>query len=114
MLLHFVVSWLISALALWIVAQILPGIQVRDFGSAILAAAVIAIVNVTVGWLLKLLFFPLTFLTLGLFLLLINAFLLKLASLLTPGFRVRGVMAAVVGSLLLTILSSVLRKVVFA
>ncbi len=114
MLLHFVVSWLISALALWIVAQILPGIQVRDFGSAILAAAVIAIVNVTVGWLLKLLFFPLTFLTLGLFLLLINAFLLKLASLLTPGFRVRGVLAAVVGSLLLTILSSVLRKVVFA
>ncbi len=114
MLLHFVVSWLISALALWIVAQILPGIQVRDFGSAILATAIIAIVNVTIGWFIKLIFFPLTFLTLGLFLLVINAFLLKLASLFTPGFRVRGFLSAVAGSLILTILASILRRVVFA
>jgi putative membrane protein len=114
MLLHFIVSWLISALALWIVAQMLPGIQVRDFGSAIVAAAAIAIVNVTIGWILKVIFFPLTFLTLGLFLLVINAFLLKLASVFTPGFRVHGFIAAVVGSLILTILTSVLRRVVFS
>ncbi len=114
MLLHFVTSWLISALALWIVAQILPGIQVRDFVAAIVAAAVIAIVNVTIGWVVKVILFPLTFLTLGLFLLVINAFLLKLASLFTPGFRVRGFLSALVGSLILTILTSVLRRVVFA
>ncbi len=114
MLLHFLVSWLISALALWIIAQVLPGIQVRDFTSAIIAAAVIAIVNVTIGWFVKLIFFPLTFLTLGLFLLVINAFLLKLASMFTPGFRVRGFLSAVVGSLILTILASLLRRVVFA
>jgi putative membrane protein len=114
MLLHVVVSWLLSALALWIVAQILPGIQVRDFGAAFIAAAVIAVVNVTIGWVVKVVFFPLTVLTLGLFLLVINAFLLKLASLFTPGFRVRGFLSAVVGSLVLTILTSVLRRVVFA
>ncbi len=114
MLMHLIVSWLLSALALWIVAQILPGIQVRDFWSAIIAAAAIAIVNITIGWFVKLILFPLTFLTLGLFLLVINAFLLKLASLFTPGFRVRGFLSAVVGSLILTILTSVLQRVVSA
>jgi putative membrane protein len=114
MLLHLVVSWLVSALALWIVAQILPGIQVRDFLSAMLAVVAIAIVNVTIGWVVKLIALPLTILTLGLFLLVVNAFLLKLASLFTPGFRVRGLFSAILGSLILTILTSVLRKVVFA
>jgi len=112
-LIHIIVSWLVSALALWIVAQIIPGIEVRDFGAALIATIVIAIVNGTVGWVVKLLVFPLTFLTLGLFLLIVNASLLKLASLFTPGFRVRGFFSAVVGALVLTILSSILRHLVF-
>jgi putative membrane protein len=114
MLLHLVVNWLVSALALWVVAQIIPGIEVRDFGSALVATMVIAIVNATVGPVLKFLTFPLTLLTLGLFLLVINALLLKLASWFTPGFRVRGFLSAVLGSLVLTILSSILRRVVGA
>ena len=112
-MLHLITSWLLSALALWIVAQVIPGIVVRDFGSAFIAAAVIAIVNFFVGPVLKVLAFPFILVTLGLFLLLINALLLKLASLFTPGFKVHGVLSAVLGSLILTILTSVLRWVVF-
>ncbi len=114
MLLHIVVSWFLSALALWIVAQIIPGIQVKGFGAALTATVIIAIVNATVGSFLKFLLFPITFLTLGLFLLAINAFLLKLASLVTPGFAVRGFLSAVAGSVILTILTAVLRRVVFS
>ncbi|MBZ5624826.1 MAG: phage holin family protein [Acidobacteriia bacterium] len=110
---HLIVSWLVAALALWIVARIIPGIEVRDFGAALIATIVIAIVNATIGSVLHFLFFPITFLTLGLFLLVINAFLLKLASMFTPGFRVHGFLSAVLGSLLLTILSSILRYLVF-
>jgi putative membrane protein len=110
---HLIVSWLLSALALWIVAQVIPGIYVRGFGSALLATVVLAIVNATVGPILKFVTFPLTILTLGLFLLVINALLLKLAAMLTPGFRVQGFLSALAGSLVLTILNSVLRYVVF-
>jgi len=113
MFVHLIVSWLVSALALWIVAQVIPGIYVRGFGSALVATAVLAIVNATVGPILKFVTFPLTILTLGLFLLVINALLLKLASMFTPGFKVHGFLSALAGSLVLTILSSVLRYVVF-
>ena len=111
MLIHILASWLASALALWIVAHIIPGIEVRGFGAALLATVVIAIVNGTVGVVLKFLFFPVTFLTLGLFLLILNALLLKLAALFTPGFTVRGFIPALVGSVVLTILTALLRHI---
>ena len=63
-----------SALALWIVAQIIPGIQVRDFGAALVASIVIALVNFFVGPVLHFLALPFTILTLGLFLLVVNGF----------------------------------------
>jgi putative membrane protein len=113
-MLHLIVVWFVGALALWIVAQIVPGIRVRDFGSALIAAAVIAVVNAIAGPVLKFLTFPLIFLTLGLFLLVVNAILLKLAAAFTPGFEVQGFWAAVIGSLVLTILNSILRYLVFS
>src|SRR5689334_4364144 len=96
---HLIVVWFVSALALWIVAQIIPGIRLRDFGSALIAAAVIAVVNAVLGPVLKFFAFPLIFLTLGLFLLVINALLLKLASVFTPDFEVHGFFSAVIGSI---------------
>jgi putative membrane protein len=114
MLKHVIVSWLLSALALWLVAQIVAGIEVRGFGAALLATVVIAIVNATFGFVLKIVFFPVTLLTLGLFLLVLNAFLLKLAAWFTPGFAVRGFLPALFGSIVLTVLTWVLRRVVFA
>jgi putative membrane protein len=113
MLIHLILSWLISALSLWIAAQILPGLQLSGFGSALVATVVIALVNATIGFLVKILTFPLTLLTLGLFLLILNAFLLKLASLFVPGFAVRGFLAAFLGSILITLLNWVLRAAFF-
>ena len=114
MLVHWVVNWLLSALALWLVAQIIPGMQLRSFGSAMLATVMIAIVNVTIGPVLRFIAFPITFLTLGLFRLVINALLLKLAAFFSPGFRVDGFLSAVLGSLVLTILTAVLHAMAWA
>jgi len=111
-MLHILVVWLVSAFALWLVAQLVPGIEVRDFGAALLATIVIAVVNALVGPILRFFAWPLTVLTLGLFKLVINAVLLKLASMFSPGFRVRGFLHAVLGALLLTVLEYVLRRMV--
>jgi len=112
--LHLIVNWLLSAVALWLVARIIPGIQVRDFGAALVATIVIAVVNFFFGPILRFFGFPFVLLTLGLFTLVINALLLKLASLFTPGFRIHGFLAAIFGSIVLTVLTFVLRLVVFA
>jgi putative membrane protein len=112
-MLHILLVWLVSALALWLVARIVPGIEVRDFGAALLATIVIAIVNWLIGPILRFLAWPLTILTLGLFKLVINAILLMLASMFSPGFRVRGFLNAIVGALLLTVLEWLLRGLVF-
>jgi putative membrane protein len=113
MLLHILVSWLVSALALWLVAQMVSGIELRSFGDALIATLVIAVVNATIGPIVRFVSFPLVILTLGLFLLVVNAILLKLASLFTPGFKVRGFFSAVIGSVVLTVLTWVLRRLVF-
>jgi len=110
---HLIAVWLVSALALWIVAQIIPGIFVRSFGAAFIAAAIIAIVDAIVGPVVRFFALPFIWLTLGLFRLVINAFLLKLASVFTPGFEVHGFLNAVLGSLVLTLLNAALRYMVF-
>jgi len=113
-LVHWMVDWLIGALALWLVAQIIPGIQIRSFQTAMLATIVIALVDVTIGPILRFIAFPITFLTLGLFRLVLNALLLKLASIFTRGFRIDGFLNALLGSLVLTIVDIVLRRAVWA
>jgi putative membrane protein len=113
MLVHIIVGWLLSALALWIVARIVPGIEVRDFGTAMLATVVIAIADAVVGPVLRFLAWPLTFLTLGLFRLVIYAFLLKLSAMVTPGFRIRGFLNALLGAVVLTLLDILLTSMVF-
>src|ERR1035437_1772816 len=72
-LVHWIVNWLLSALALWLVAQIIPGIQIRNFKTALLATVVIALVDITIGPILRFIAFPITFLTLGLFRLVLKA-----------------------------------------
>jgi len=111
-MLHIVAVWLVSALALWLVARIVPGIEVRDFGAALLATVVIALMNWLIGPILRFLAWPLTFLTFGLFSLVINAILLKLASMFSPGFRVRGFLNSIVGAVVLTFFEFVLRMLV--
>ena len=74
------VRWLVNALSLLIVAHVINGFEVRSFTAALLAALVIGLVNSTLGLLLKILTFPFTLLTLGLFLIVINALMLKLSA----------------------------------
>jgi putative membrane protein len=109
MLLH----WVLSALAVWIMSRVVPGIYVSGPVAALIAALVIGFINATIGLLLKILTFPLTLVTLGLFWLVINALMLELASaLLAPGFQVRGFFAAFVGTIVLSLLNLVLKGIV--
>jgi putative membrane protein len=109
---HWIVDWFLSGVGLLVVAKLLPGIQVDGFGSALIAALAIGIANATLGLLLKVLFFPFVFLTLGIVSLLINGLMLRLASEFVPGFRVYGCTTAVVGSILLTIIDYILTRLV--
>jgi len=84
---------------------------VRGFGTALIAAVVIGLVNGTIGALLKLFTFPITILTFGLFWLLINALMLKFAALFVPGFEVRGLWPAFWGGIILSILNMAVRQV---
>jgi putative membrane protein len=110
---HLLINWMLSALALWLLPRILAGIQVRSYGTALIATVVIAIVNTLIGWPLKIITLPLTILTLGLFWLVVNAFLLKLASVFVPGFSGNGFVPAFLGSLVFTVFQYILHHMAF-
>ena len=109
---RLLLNWLLSAVAVWIVAQVVPGIYVRGLASALIAALVIGFVNATIGVVLKILTFPLTLITLGLFWFIINALMLKFASALVPGFVVRNFTAAFLGAILLSLVNMLLKWLV--
>jgi putative membrane protein len=98
-------NWLLSAVALWLVAQIVPGFQINGLGSALIAVAVIGLVNATLGILLKILTFPLTVVTLGIFWWVINALMLWVASSFVPGFVITGFGSAFVGAIVLALVN---------
>ena len=109
---RLLLNWVLSALAVWIVSQVVPGISVATPMTALIAALVIGLVNATIGLILKVLTFPLTILTLGLFWFVINALMLELAAALVTGFHVRDFVAAFIGAVLLSLVSSVLQWLV--
>jgi putative membrane protein len=104
--------WLISAASLMIVAYLFPGIQLQGLGAALIAPIVIGLINATIGLILKIITFPLTILTLGIFWLVINALMLQLAAALVPGFYVAGFLSAFFGGILLSIVSTILHSLV--
>ena len=105
MLLH----WILSAIAVWIVSRLVPGFIVSGPISALIAALVIGFVNATLGLLLKIVTFPLTILTLGIFWLVINAVVIELASAFVPGFHILSFASAFWGGLALSILNMLLK-----
>ena len=107
-MLDVLIHWFISTASLMIVAFLFPGIEVRDFGTALIAPIVIGLVNATLGLLVKLLTLPLTVLTLGIFWLVINALMLQLAAAMVPGFFIAGFWSAFFGAMVLSIVSSIL------
>ena len=106
----FLIHWILSAIALLIVANILPGIQVDGFSAALIAALVIGLVSATVGFFLKIILLPFILLSLGIVYFVINGLMLELASALVPGFRVSGILTAVFGSILLTLVDYLLNR----
>ena len=90
---------------LWLVAKIVPGIEVDGVGHALMAGLVLGVVNALLKPLLVVLTLPITIVTLGLFMLVINALLLKLVAALVPGLRVRCFWDALLGAFLLSIFS---------
>ena len=99
-MLKLLLKWLLSAVALLAVAYIYPGVVVGSFGSALLAALIIGLFNMVLRPVLVLLTLPVTVITLGLFLFVINALMFWAASGLVGGFHVNGFGAALLGSLI--------------
>ncbi|MES3011927.1 MAG: phage holin family protein [Pseudomonadota bacterium] len=105
-----ILKWLLSAAALLAVAHLFSGVQVASFTSALLAAAVIGLFNVVLRPVMVVLTFPVTLITLGLFLFVINALLFWAASGLLAGFQVSGFWAALVGSLIYSVLGVIIES----
>jgi putative membrane protein len=109
---QLLLNWVLSALALWIVARLVPGFHLSGAGAALIAALVIGLVNATLGFFLKVVTFPFIVLTLGIFWIVINAVMIELASTLVPGFRVDSFGAAFWGAIVLSLVNMVLRAIV--
>ncbi len=105
---NFILTWLLTAIALIITAYIVPGFEIAGFVAALIAAVILGLVNAFIRPLLVMLTLPVTILTLGLFLLVINAITIWLVGAVTPGFAVAGFLPALIGSIILTIVSSAL------
>ncbi len=107
-MLTLLLIWLLNAVALLAVAYLLPGITVASFGSAMIAALVLGLLNTLVKPVLIFLTLPITIVTLGLFLLVLNALVFWFAGSVLSGFKVNGFWWAVIGAILYSIISSLL------
>ena len=105
--------WLINAAALLLIAYLYPGVMVESFLAAIIAALVLGLVNAVIRPILVILTLPVTVLTLGLFLFVLNALLFWLVAETVPGFRVTGFVAALIGSLLYSLITLVTSRLLF-
>lgn len=105
-------NWLISAVVIIISAYVIPGVQVGNFGAALITAIVLGILNAVVKPLLVLLTLPVNILTLGLFTLVINAIIILIAAQIVPGFKVDGFLAALIFAVVVSLISSLFANIV--
>ena len=110
-MLSFFLRWLITAVSLLITARIVPGIEIKDFTVALIAAVALGLINAIIRPLLILFTLPLTILTLGLFIFVVNAISFSLASYFIRGFEVESFFAALFGSIVVSIVSGVLNSI---
>ena len=101
--------WILSALALVVVSKVVPGFHVNGLVPALVAALVIGLLNATLGLLLKIITFPITIVTLGLFLLVINGLMILVASSVVRGFHVDGIVPAFIGAIVLALLGMLIK-----
>ena len=109
---NLILVWILNAVALLVVAYLLPGISVASFGSALIAALVLGLVNMLVKPVLVLLTLPITIVTLGLFLIVLNALLFWFVGTILRGFQVNGFWWAVGGAILYSFISGFLSRII--
>lgn len=107
---RIILNWFIQAVAIIIVAYLLPGVTVASFWTALILAVVLGAINTFIKPVIILLTLPLTIITLGLFVLVINALLIMLAGVIVPGFAVSSFLSALLFAIILSIISSVLHQ----
>ena len=104
-MLNLILNWILSALSLMIVAHVIRGFDITGFGTALMAALAIGLVNATLGLFLKIVTFPITLLSLGVFWFVINALMLRLVATFVPGFTIQGFLPAFFGALVLSLVN---------
>ena len=111
-MMRLLVNWLVTTAAILITAYFLPGVSIRSIGAALITALVLGFINAIVRPILLILTFPITIVTLGLFIFVLNALLVLVTSAIVPGFEVRGFWWALLFSLLFSVVSFVLHRIV--
>jgi putative membrane protein len=109
---HLLLNWLVTTVAILIAGYLLPGVEIRNFFTAVITALVLGLINAIIRPVLIILTLPLTVVTLGLFIFIINAFLVLLTSAIVPGFTVQGFSWALLFSLVFSTVSFVLHRIV--
>ncbi|HEX8349702.1 MAG TPA: phage holin family protein [Hymenobacter sp.] len=107
----FIIKFILTAIITYALGRFLPGAHLAGFSDAIMLVLVLAVLNAIVKPILKILGFPITVLTLGLFLLVINAVIVLLADAILPGFKLDGFLSAVLFSIVLSLATSVVDMV---
>jgi putative membrane protein len=105
------IHWILSSIALMVTAQFVPGFYVNDIRSAMLAAVVIGALNATLGFVMKVITFPFVIITFGLFLLVVNASMIMLASKMVEGLNVYSWTAAFWAAAVLAVLGMLIRMI---
>ena len=109
-MINLFLKWLLYALSIVFISWIIPGIEVDNFLSAMFVCIILALINTFIKPLIQLITLPVTLITLGLFSLVINAFMLMLAGWIAPGFTVEGFLSAFIGSILLSLFGLALSR----
>ncbi len=107
-MLSLLLHWILTALILLLISSLVPGIEISGMGVALVAALVIGLINVLVRPIVMLLTLPINIITLGLFAFVINAMMFGLSAWLVPGFEVLNFWSALIGSLLLALMTALL------
>lgn len=109
---HIILKLILSALAILLAAYLIPGITVDSFYTALIAALILGILNIIVKPILIILTLPITILTLGLFMFVINGFLFWFLGTFVEGFHVDGFLTAILGAVLVSLISSIGGKII--
>ncbi|NEP58641.1 MAG: phage holin family protein [Symploca sp. SIO2G7] len=105
------IAWLVTSVSLFIISKLPTGVEIDSFQKALISAAVFGLLNALLGPILRVLAFPITFLTVGLFAIVINGIIFGLAAYLVTGFRLRwGIWSALIGAFALSVMNSLIYK----